>query len=490
MTPVRKPLLYNFSSQAVLALAYIVCTPFYLRLLGPEAYGLIGLSMTLQAFTLMLDFGISGALNKEIASTKSNGLGLQALKNSIRTFELAFWIFAIILIIIAGLVSGYFSEHWLQATSIDSQTLKIAVFAMAASVFLQLPSTLYIAALRGLEKHAAVNITIICGALIRNFGVIALLIYYKNSIISFFLWLLVWNFIQAILLHFVLWDMYLKLGTKPVLTKEIPARLFEFSFGLFLISITSFILMHTDKLILSKTIPLIQFSYYSLAATLAAGLTMFASPFFNTLYPRFSSLVASNESLKLAELYHKSCMLMATILCSAAAVLILYSDLLISLWTSDINAVIQSSPIVKILAAGTLMHGLMTIPYALQLANNWTSLALKMNIIAALILTPLTWYAANRFGPVGAAYSWMLLNLTYLLIALPIIHNRILTGHFWRWLSKDTLPQLFIAFSSATLCKLILPDSNSIFFILLVSALVLSLTSAPAIYSLVLRNDK
>ena len=183
-------------------------------------------------------------------------------------------------------------------------------------------------------------------------------------------------------------------------------------------------------------------------------------------------------------------MLMATILCSAAAVVILYSDLLISLWTSDINAVIQSSPIVKILAAGTLINGLMTIPYALQLANNWTTLALKMNIIAALILTPITLYTTNRFGPIGAAYSWLLLNIAYLLIALPLIHNRILNGHFWRWLSKDTLLPLVIAFSSAALCKLLLPDSKSILILLFVSAVVLCLTSVPAIYSLVLRNDK
>jgi O-antigen/teichoic acid export membrane protein len=487
---VRTPLLYNFSSQAVLALAYIVCTPFYLRLLGPEAYGLIGLSITLQAFALMLDFGIFGAMNKEIASANAGNVCIQGLKNIIRTFESVFWLLTAALIIIAWLASGFVSKYWLQATSIDSTTLRMAVFAMASSVFLQLPNTFYLAALRGLEKHAAVNLTIIFGTLIRNFGVIALLIFCMNGIVAYFLWFLFWNLIQATFLHFMLWKIYLKKGVKPVLTKNIPARLYKFSYGLFLIGITSFILMHADKLILSRTITLHQFSYYSLAATLAAGLTMFISPFFNTLYPRFSSLVASDDSQKLTKLYHKSCMLMATILCSSAAVVIIYSDLLISLWTSDLNAVAQSSPIVKILAAGTLFNGLLTIPYALQLANNWTSLTLKMNILAALILTPLTWYAVNRFGPIGAAYSWFLLNLTYLMIALPIIHNRILNGQFWIWLSKDTLPQLLIAFSSATLFKLLLPDSNSLFFLLLISALILCLTSIPAIYSLAIRNDK
>lgn len=486
----RKPLLYNFSSQAVLALAYIICTPFYLRLLGPEAYGLIGLSITLQAFTLMLDFGISGAINKEIASTKSDSQGLEALKNSIRTFESAFWIFAVVLIIIAGLTSEYFSKNWLQANSIDSRTLRLALFAMAASAFLQLPNTFYIAALRGLEKHAAVNMTIIFGTLIRNFGVIALLIFHNNGIVAFFLWFIFWSLIQSALLHFMLWRIYLSKGVKPGLTKNIPTRFYEFSFGLFLISITSFILMHADKLILSRTIPLEQFSYYSLAATLAAGLSMFISPFFNTLYPRFSSLVASGDSLRLAELYHKSCMLMATILCSAAAVVITFSDLVVSLWTSDANAVINSSPIVRILAAGTLLNGLVTIPYALQLANNWTSLALKMNITAALLLTPATWYAANKFGPIGAAYSWLLLNLAYLLVVMPLIHRRILVGHFWQWLSRDTMPQMILAFACAALCKLLLPESKSILLLLFVSALVLSITSARAIQLAVVRNDR
>lgn len=486
----RKPLLYNFSSQAVLALAYIFCTPFYLKLLGPEAYGLIGLSITLQAFTLMLDFGISGAINKEIASIKSSSTGLEALKSPIRTFELAFWLFAILLIGISWISAEYFSAHWLETTSIDSKTLIVAVFSMAASVFIQMPSTFYIAALRGLEKHATVNITIICGTLIRNFGVIALLIFYENSIVAYFLWFLFWNIIQAILLNTALWKVYLKAGAKPKLTRKIPSQLYKLSFGLFLISITSFILMHADKLILSKTISLNQFSYYSLAATLAASLAMFISPFFNTLYPRFSSLVASGDSHKLTELYHKSCMLLATIICSAAAVIFIYSDLLILLWTSDVHAVAESSSIVKILALGALFNGLMTIPYALQLANNWTSLTLKMNIVAVFILTPATWYAANRFGSIGAAYSWLFLNLSYLLVALPLIHNKILNNHFWRWLSKDTFPQLMIAFSSAYLCKLLLPDIKSIFALLTVSAIVMTLSSAPAFYTLVIRNEK
>ena len=484
-----KHLLFNFSSQAVLALSYIICTPFYLRLLGPEAYGLIGLSLTLQAFTVMLDFGISGALNKEIATTKICEQRLDALKNAIRTFEFLFWLFAAVLIVISWGTSEYFSEYWLQAATIDCNTLRLAVFTMAASVFLQLPNNIYICALRGLEKHVIVNTTIISGTLIRNFGVIPLLLYYNKSIVAYFIWFFLWYLVQGVFLHFMLWKAYLRSKTKPKLTKNIPEKLYKFSFRLFLISITTFILMHADKLILSKTIPLEQFSYYSLAATLAAGLTMFITPFFNTLYPRFSFLVASNDTLQLTKLYHNGCKLMATILCSAAAVIILYSDLLIALWTSDINAVAKSSQIVEVLAAGTLLNGLMTIPYALQLSNNWTSLALGMNVIAACILTPLTWYLANKYGPIGAAYSWFLLNLSYLMIALPLIHKKILRGQFLHWWTKDTLPQLLIAFSTASFCKILLPDTKSIVLLLIVSVLVLCSTLTPTIYSLVKEND-
>jgi O-antigen/teichoic acid export membrane protein len=54
-------------SNIWVALVSIVAVPVYLRYLGIEAYGLIGILASLQAFMSLLDLGMSPAFNREVA---------------------------------------------------------------------------------------------------------------------------------------------------------------------------------------------------------------------------------------------------------------------------------------------------------------------------------------------------------------------------------------------------------------------------------------
>src|SRR5688572_11814236 len=69
--PARRPLLLRFGAGvgggAWTALMQIVATPFYLRLLGVESYGLIGFYTALQALLQVLDMGISLMTSREVA---------------------------------------------------------------------------------------------------------------------------------------------------------------------------------------------------------------------------------------------------------------------------------------------------------------------------------------------------------------------------------------------------------------------------------------
>ena len=54
----------NFVGQAIASGMVLLCVPFYLRLLGAEAVGLIGFSMGLQALLRILDQRISTPRNR------------------------------------------------------------------------------------------------------------------------------------------------------------------------------------------------------------------------------------------------------------------------------------------------------------------------------------------------------------------------------------------------------------------------------------------
>ena len=79
----------------------------------------------------------------------------------------------------------------------------------------------------------------------------------------------------------------------------------------------------------------------------------------------------------------------------------------------------------------------MHIPYALQLAHGWTKLAFYQNVIAVVVLVPAIYLATLRWGAVGAAGVWIVLNSGYLLIGIHVMYRRLLIAEKLHWYVND-----------------------------------------------------
>jgi O-antigen/teichoic acid export membrane protein len=60
----RRNTIANLVGRVVPAALALFAIPITLARLGPEAYGLVGLSLTLEALFAFLDFGLSTAMNR------------------------------------------------------------------------------------------------------------------------------------------------------------------------------------------------------------------------------------------------------------------------------------------------------------------------------------------------------------------------------------------------------------------------------------------
>jgi O-antigen/teichoic acid export membrane protein len=78
----------------------------------------------------------------------------------------------------------------------------------------------------------------------------------------------------------------------------------------------------------------------------------------------------------------------------------------------------------------------------LQLAFGWTKLSILAGLISISILVPLMFPMTKYFGLVGAAAIWAILNTLNLLVAVPIMHRRLLPSETWRYFSDIGLPLL------------------------------------------------
>jgi O-antigen/teichoic acid export membrane protein len=143
--------------------------------------------------------------------------------------------------------------------------------------------------------------------------------------------------------------------------------------------------------------------------------------------------------------YHRGAQLLAMALVPAAALLIFFGQPILWLWTSDAELSLLTAPVLALLAAGCLFNGLAHIPYMLQLGYGWSGFALRLNIVSAAIYVPTLLLVIPRYGALGAATCWLLLNLGSLVVSVQLMHRRLLGSEKWRWYVDDFLIPLAIA---------------------------------------------
>ncbi len=172
MTALRTNILANYAGQIWMALMAIAFVPLYIRVLGIEAFGLVGMMLSLQAISLLLDLGMGGVLNRELARRSHTTSTAQSAGNLVRTLEWLVWPTTLVIAVSIGLASGPLANHWLTPQSLTRADTANAIIVMGLAVALQWPSSFYSNGLSGLERQPALNLINACFATLRGAGVI------------------------------------------------------------------------------------------------------------------------------------------------------------------------------------------------------------------------------------------------------------------------------------------------------------------------------
>jgi O-antigen/teichoic acid export membrane protein len=213
----------------------------------------------------------------------------------------------------------------------------------------------------------------------------------------------------------------------------------RFAGGMIGLSLMAVLLTQVDKLLLSRLLPLTQFAYFMLGSLVSSGLYMVVSPVVVAIFPTFVRLFSDDNEAGLAAAYHKASQLVTVLLAPITILLVAFPRGVLFAWSGDRVLADHTAPIMALLAVGTFLNGLIQVPHQLQLAAGWTSLALRMNLIAVVILIPALIWAVPHYGPVAAAAIWALLNGVYLLIGIPLLHRRMLKAEMRRWYVGDLI---------------------------------------------------
>ena len=467
-----------------MSLAFV---PLYIKYLGIEAYGLIGIFVMLQAWLTLLDMGMKPALAREMARFTGGGHDAQSVWNLLRSIEIIALCIAVFIGLGIWAVSTWLATNWVQPEKISIDVVARAFALMGLVIAVRFIENIYTSSIAGLQRQVVQNVVTSIMATLRGVGAVVVLAWWSPTIEAFFLWQ---GLVSLATVSAFILVVYRILPAPPHtarFSKSALLNIWRFAAGMLGITFLALMLTQIDKILLSRVLTLDVFGYYALAAAVAGGLYVMITPIGGAFYPRFTELYTRRDNLALTKTYHMGAQLVTVLMGSATVMLMTFADRILLLWTADSVLTEQVAPIMIVLALGTLLHGLMWMPYQMQIAHGWTSLTIRINAIAVTLYIPAILWVVPEFGAIGAAWVWVILNASYILIGVHFMYRRILKAEKWRWYCIDTLIPISVAVSTAWLCRWFTPvnlGKLGEFTVLLVSSisvLILAAAAAPLV---------
>jgi O-antigen/teichoic acid export membrane protein len=459
----RRNIVASYVAQGYVTLASIIAMPLYLHYLGAEAYGLVGFFSMLQAWLMLLDMGLSPTLARETARFHGGALGVDDFHSLVRVLEGVFVAIALAAGAIMMLGAHAIATEWLQVRSMSVAEVIHALQIMAAIIALRWMCGVYRSVVTGAERLVWLANFGASIATVRFIGVLLVLEHIGATASVFF-----WYQLAVAVIELLVLAVYARTLIPSVHSRRSWRQAFKavkpliaFSLSLaFTASVWVFV-TQTDKLILSKMLPLSEYGYFSLAVLLAGGIMVVSAPITGALLPSLTRLEAECKNLEMIHVYRQATQWVVVLAVSTSVTMALSAQPLLLAWTGNQTLALKAGPILVLYALGNGLLAVSAFPYYLQYAKGNLRMHVLGNVLFVLLLIPSIAWAAHSRGGVGAGYAWLVMNALYLVGWAPLVHRRLEPGLNLPWLGRDIAAVAIPAVVAGSICSTMLSPTDS-----------------------------
>lgn len=437
----RRHIVASYASQGYVTLISIVMLPLYLRYLGAEAYGLVGFFAMLQAWFMLLDLGLTPTLARETARYYGKAITASQYGALVRLLELMFFGTAVLGAVALVCGADYIAEHWLHVAAMPLADVRAALRVMGVVIALRWMCAIYKSIVNGAERIVWLSNFNAAIATLRFAGALLVLALVAPTAEAFFAFQLAVALLELAVLAGYARRLLPEDGRRQPFRASIDAGrpLLKFSLSIAFTASVWIFVTQTDKLILSKILPLAEYGYFTIAVLVAGGVSVISGPVSSALTPRMARLEAEGDQLALTHVYRRSTQLVVVAATAAALTLALGAEPLLLAWTGNPVLALQASRVLALYALGNGILAVSAFPYYLQYAKGDLRLHLIGNALFVALLIPAIVYAARIHGARGAGYVWLSMNALYLLGWAPLVHRRLAAGLNRAWFGRDIL---------------------------------------------------
>lgn len=365
-------MLYISKSGAIVVGVFVL--PWYQQLLGPAAFGVVALVLSLQAFLLMLDLGTSTLVGRDLASEKSKYPAITTLLAAQLVLHIAYLILLVAIIVTGAL--------WVSAISVP-ELVACVVFFWVLTV-----QNVGQSAMLARRQYILAGATQAIGVLARAVITLAALEQVSADLYTF---LLAQSGTAIVQMIFTAWFCSRILKTELVLidvrsllsvAREISKR----GRPLIVFGLAGAAVLQMDKVIVSSFLSPSALAPYFLASVLCVTpISVLAGPVAQFFQPRIINSI-SNGRDKDAE--HQLRLLTAAIVCAVvipSALLWLGRDFVTNAWLHGQPNVAAVAHYVSILLPGVALGALGYIPYTVLIAHQDYRVQAKLSAVMTVV---------------------------------------------------------------------------------------------------------
>lgn len=449
---IARNILANALGGSWFALLSLAIIPIQIRFLGIDAYGLLAFTASLQIAFSIFDLGLTPTISRELATDSSPDL-----RNTLDLVQSVAGGYVAIGVLLGGglaLGAGWLVAHWLNLGDLPADSARTALQFGGLAIMLRWPVSFLSGMLVGRGRFATLNVLKAAAATIGLVGGALIIIAFADLVI-FTAWMALAALIEVTLYVGACYRVVPNLSFRPKLSRRALENVWRFVVGVSVIGALGTLLAQSDRLLLSTLAPIETLGYYSLAYSILMGITLVQTFFTSALLPSFAASHESGATERLAVDYNRATQSLVYLCVLPVALLAFFAQPLLALLTTAETAA-ASAQILVILAPAFLLNAAVSIPYILALATGHTRMIVLVYFSAAIFYLPLLYVAITRWGGVGAAAAWLVLNISYLFTLVPIVQRGILNQNPISWIGRNLLPFLVVGVLSFGLVRAIL----------------------------------
>ena len=441
----KKNIISNYVAQGYIAILGIIVIPYYIKYMGLEAYGLVGIFLLIQTIFQLFDIGVSASIQREASKIRISGVNSQ-FKIIFQVFETYFFIIGITASVLMLTFSNEICEKWMNSENLNKETVNFSLKIMAVILFFRWFSCLYRGVILGREDQVWLNKVNILISTFKYFMVIPIIALRPKEPSTYFLYQLFISIIEFTLLY--IRAKYLvneKYNFKLNFNYKAVKSILKFSVGIGITGIVWAFVTQFDKLILSKVLTLSDYGIFSMVTTLSGGVLMLATPLGTAIIPRLTSIISSGDEINYRKIYSNFSRLVVLVTFPAALILAIFSKKIIEIWTGNREFAEDGYIILGLYTLGNALVNIASIPFSIQYALGNIKYHVIGNLLFSVIYIPIIYFVAEKFGAIGTGIAWISLNIAYIFFWIPLIHKKLNIKSFWSWFKDDIFIPILIA---------------------------------------------